>query len=48
MAGWTKTEPELSEKMMIGRTFLPELGRSEFKWVIQNFRDLILLGDPIR
>ena len=48
MAAWTKIEPENTEKMMVGRTYLHELGRTEFKWVIQNFSDLVLLGDPIR
>jgi hypothetical protein len=28
MASWTKIEPENTEKMMVGRTYLHELGRS--------------------
>ena len=32
----------------VGRTYLHELGRKEFRWVIQNFTDLLLLGDTIR
>jgi hypothetical protein len=48
MASWIKVQPENTDQLMVGRTYLHELGRTEFKWVIQNFRDLLLLGDPIR